>query len=56
MVTTNVHSVFQNQDVCFHLIRPSRGQQVIKDVMDGHEPEIWVSDLYWSEINGVKMS
>jgi len=39
--------VFQNEDV--HVIRPSRGQKVIKEVMDGHKPEI--SDLYSSQSN-----
>ena len=43
--------VFQNEEVCFHVIRPSRGQNVIEDVMDGHKPEIWVSDLYSSQAN-----
>ncbi len=43
--------VFQNEDVCFHVIRPSRGQKVIEEVMKGHEPEIWVSDLYSSQSN-----
>ena len=35
----------------FHVIRPSRGQKVIEEVMKGHEPEIWVSDLYSSQAN-----
>jgi transposase len=43
--------VFQNKDVCFHVIRPSRGRKVIEEVMDGHKPEIWVSDLYSSQTN-----
>ena len=43
--------VFQNDDVCFHIIRPSRGQKVIEYVMDGNRPEIWVSDLYSSQSN-----
>ena len=38
--------VFQNADVCLHVIRPSRGAAVIDAVMEGHRPEIWVSDLY----------
>jgi transposase len=38
--------VFQNEQVCFHIIRPSRGSDVIKEVMGDHEPEVWVSDLY----------
>jgi transposase len=38
--------VFQNDQVCFHIIRPSRGGDVIKEVMAEHQPEVWVSDLY----------
>jgi transposase len=38
--------VFQNKDVCIHVIRSSRGQKVIQEVMGGHRPKIWVSDLY----------
>lgn len=38
--------VFQNEQVCLHVIRPSRGKQVIDAVMAGHRPEVWVSDLF----------
>jgi len=38
--------VFQNEQVCFHIIRPSRGGDVIQEVMGDHKPEVWVSDLY----------
>jgi transposase len=38
--------VFQNQDVCFHIIRPSRGSDVIREVMADHRPQVWVSDLF----------
>ncbi|MEY2984504.1 MAG: hypothetical protein RLZZ568_1121, partial [Cyanobacteriota bacterium] len=38
--------VFQNEQVCFHVIRPSRGKKVIEEVMDGHNPTTWVSDLF----------
>lgn len=38
--------VFQNKQVCFHIIRPSRGKKVIEEVMDGHHPQTWVSDLF----------
>jgi len=41
--------VFQNEQVCFHVIRPSRGKKVIEEVMDGHCPEVWVSDLFSSQ-------
>jgi transposase len=38
--------VFQNTEVCVHVIRPSRGQGVIRDVLGAHRPTVWVSDLY----------
>jgi transposase len=38
--------VFQNEQVCFHIIKPSRGGDVIQEVMGNHQPEVWVSDLY----------
>lgn len=41
--------VFQNDQVCFHIIRPSRGGDVFKEVMAEHQPEVWVSDLYSSQ-------
>ncbi len=38
--------VFQNEQVCFHIIKPSRGGDVITEVMGESRPEIWVSDLF----------
>ncbi len=38
--------VFQNEEVCVHVIRNSRAKAVAEAVMDGHKPAIWVSDLY----------
>ncbi|HEY9664896.1 MAG TPA: IS66 family transposase, partial [Allocoleopsis sp.] len=38
--------VFQNDQVCLHVIRPSRGKAVIDSVMCEHQPQIWVSDLF----------
>ena len=38
--------VFQNDQVCLHVIRPSRGGDVIREVMAEHRPQIWVSDLF----------
>ena len=38
--------VFQNDDVVLHVIRPSRGAQVVHEIMGDHRPEYWVSDLY----------
>lgn len=38
--------VFQNDEVVVHVIRRSRGAGVVAEVLDGHRPAIWVSDLY----------
>ena len=38
--------VFQNDSVCLHVIRPSRGSQVIDEVFQQYRPEVWVSDLF----------
>jgi transposase len=38
--------VFQNSDVVIHVIRHSRGAGVVREVMAGHRPALWVSDLY----------
>src|SRR5262245_39478878 len=38
--------VFQTTEVCVHVIRPSRGQGGIHEVLGDHRPTIWVSDLY----------
>jgi len=43
--------VFQNQDVCLHVIRPSRGSEVMKEVLAEHRPDIWVSDLFSAQKN-----
>ena len=43
--------VFQNQDVCLHVIRPSRGTRVINEVLGEHRPDIWVSDLFSAQKN-----
>jgi transposase len=41
--------VFQNDDVVIHVIRHSRGAGVVREVMNGHRPAIWVSDLYGAQ-------
>ena len=38
--------VFQNAEVVIHVVRRSRGAAVVAEVMAGHRPAIWVSDLY----------
>jgi transposase len=43
--------VFQNQDICLHVIRPSRGTRVINEVLGEHRPQVWVSDLFSAQKN-----
>ena len=38
--------VFQNDEVVIHVVRKSRGAGVVAEVLGGHRPAIWVSDLY----------
>lgn len=38
--------VFQNPDVCFHTICATRGGSVIYAVLEDHQPDVWVSDLF----------
>jgi transposase len=41
--------VFQNAEVVIHVVRRSRGAGVVAEVMAGHRPAIWVSDLYGAQ-------
>jgi transposase len=36
---------FQNDQVVIHVVRNSRAASVVTEVMAGHRPTIWVSDL-----------
>ncbi len=38
--------VFHNDEVVVHVVRNSRGAGVVREVLDGHRPALWVSDLY----------
>jgi transposase len=42
--------VFQNSEVVVHVIRSSRSAGVIREVLDGHRPALWVSDLYSAQL------
>ena len=42
-------SRFQNKDVVIHVVRHSRGAGVVTDVLNGHRPVLWVSDLYGAQ-------
>jgi transposase len=41
--------VFQNADVVIHVVRRSRGADVVAEVLAGHRPTLWVSDLYGAQ-------
>ena len=41
--------VFQNGEVVIHVIRHSRAASVVAEVLDGHRPFLWVSDLYGAQ-------
>src|SRR5690242_4750386 len=41
--------VFRNEQVVIHVVRPSRGRAVVAEVLGGHRPAIWVSDLYGAQ-------
>jgi transposase len=41
--------VFQNADVVIHVVRNSRGANVVAEVLGGHRPALWVSDLYGAQ-------
>lgn len=43
--------VFQNPEVCFHTICATRGGSVIYAVLEDHEPDVWVSDLFSAQAN-----
>ncbi len=41
--------VFQNAEVVIHVVRHSRGADVVAEVLAGHRPVLWVSDLYGAQ-------
>ena len=43
--------VFQNAEVVIHVVRRSRGADVVAEVLAGHRPALWVSDLYAAQQN-----
>ena len=46
---THWNWVFQNDHVVIHVVRNTRAASVVTEVMDGHRPSIWVSDLYGAQ-------
>lgn len=46
---THWNWVFQNEQVVVHVIRPRRSRAVVGEVLGGHRPQIWVSDLFGAQ-------
>jgi transposase len=46
---THWNWVFQNDQVVIHVVRSTRAASVVTEVMAGHRPTIWVSDLYGAQ-------
>jgi transposase len=46
---THWNWVFQNDQVVIHVVRHSRAASVVTEIMAGHRPSIWVSDLYGAQ-------
>ena len=40
------HWVFRCQDAVVHQAAPTRGTSVVRAMMDGHRPKVWLSDRY----------
>ncbi len=38
--------VFRSPEAVVHQAAPTRAASVVRDVMDGHQPEVWLSDRY----------
>jgi transposase len=46
---THWNWVFQNDQVVIHVVRNTRAASMVSEVMAGHRPVIWVSDLYGAQ-------
>jgi transposase len=44
--SNSYHWVFRCADAVVHQAAPTRGAVVIRTMMDGHRPEVWLSDRY----------
>jgi transposase len=44
--STGYHWVFRSPEVVVHHAAPTRAASVVCEMMDGHKPEVWLSDRY----------
>lgn len=43
------HWVFHSTDAVVHTASPTRGAVVVREMMDGHRPAVWISDRYTAQ-------
>ena len=43
------HWVFRSGEAVVHTASPTRGAVVVRDMMDGHRPAVWISDRYTAQ-------
>jgi transposase len=49
--TNSYHWVFHCKDAVVHQPDHSRGARVVEEMMNGHEPKVWISDRYSAQQN-----
>jgi transposase len=47
--STAYHWVFRSAQAVVHTASPTRGAVVVRDMMDGHRPAVWISDRYTAQ-------
>lgn len=43
------HWVFHSAQAVVHTASPTRGAVVVRDLMDGHQPSVWISNRYTAQ-------
>jgi transposase len=43
------HWVFHSAEAVVHQASPTRGAVVVREMMDGHRPAVWISDRYTAQ-------
>ena len=47
--SNSYHWVFHSTDAVVHTASPTRGAVVVREMMDGHRPAVWISDRYTAQ-------
>jgi transposase len=48
--SNSYHWVFRCDDAVVHHAAPTRGASVVREIMDGHRPAVWLSDRYSAQL------